>query len=423
MIEVFKFGGASVKDAEGVKNVARIVAQHKDKKLLIVVSAMGKTTNALESLTDAYVNGNQSCHDTLNKVREYHQQILDELFPQTHKIHDDVANLFVEIDWVLEDEPHENYDFNYDQIVSVGELVSSKIISSYLSEQGLQNLWADARSYIQTDNIYREGGVNWEHTRKLITQSLTQALEKQFVITQGFIGGTSENFTTTLGREGSDYSAAIFAACLNAGSVTIWKDVPGVLNADPKLFTKTQKYSELPYSEAIEMAYYGASIIHPKTLKPLQNSGIPLYVRPFSAPDEPGTLVTESNVQINIPAIIVKRNQVLLSLSTKDFSFITEDHLSSIFKAFAQLSIKVNVMQNSALSFSASFDWNERVLGNLRSLLGEEFKIKYNSNLELITVRHFQRELLNELCEGKTVLLEQLSRNTAQLVVKDNHIE
>ncbi|HEY0900074.1 MAG TPA: aspartate kinase, partial [Sphingobacteriaceae bacterium] len=359
MTEVFKFGGASVKDAAGVRNVAEIVALHREKKLLIVVSAMGKTTNALEELTEAYVNHKDHAHELLENVKQYHQVILDELFALQHPIHDKVANLFVEIDWVLEDEPHDDYDFNYDQIVSVGELVSSKIISSYLNDQGLKNAWVDARSYIQTDNTYREGKVNWEKTSALIEQKLPQILEEQYIVTQGFIGGTSENFTTTLGREGSDYSAAIFASCLPASSVTIWKDVPGVLNADPKLFADTQKYGELPYSEAIEMAYYGASIIHPKTLKPLQNARIPLFVRPFSTPQESGTVVKESTIQIDLPAVIVKHNQVLISLSTKDLSFITEDHLSSIFRAFAQLAIKVNVMQSSALSFSASFDWNE----------------------------------------------------------------
>lgn len=423
MTEVFKFGGASVKDAAGVRNVAEIVALYRDKKLLIVVSAMGKTTNALEELTEAYVHRSDNAHELLENVKQYHQVILDELFAPQHPIHDEVANLFVEIDWVLEDEPHDDYDFNYDQIVSVGELVSSKIISSYLNDQGMKNAWVDARSYIQTDNTYREGKVNWEKTSALIEQKLPQILEDQYIVTQGFIGGTSENFTTTLGREGSDYSAAIFASCLPASSVTIWKDVPGVLNADPKLFDDTQKYGELPYSEAIEMAYYGASIIHPKTLKPLQNARIPLFVRPFSTPQESGTVVKESTIQIDLPAVIVKHNQVLISLSTKDLSFITEDHLSSIFRAFARLAIKVNVMQSSALSFSASFDWNEKSFRKLFALLEDEFKIKYNTHLELITVRHFQRDLLNKLCEGKTILLEQLSRNTAQLVVKEGQFE
>ncbi len=419
MTAVFKFGGASVKDAAGVRNVARIVELHRDQKLLIVVSAMGKTTNALEKLSEAYCMQNGEAHRILTEVKQFHQAILDELFPPGHPVHDEVANVFVEIEWILEDEPHPDEDFNYDQIVSVGELVSSRIISSFLTEEGLQNAWTDARSYIQTDNTYREGKVNWEKTAALIGRGLKADLERQFIVTQGFIGGTSENFTTTLGREGSDYSAAIFAACLGAQSLTIWKDVPGVLNADPKLFAETIRYPELPYSEAIEMAYYGASIIHPKTLKPLQNAGIPLYVRPFSAPDEPGTVVTESNIQPEIPAVIVKHNQVLLSLSAKDLSFITEDHLSSIFSIFAQLSVKVNVMQISALSFSAGCDWNERIFQKLLGELEKEFRIRYNTGLELITVRHFRRELLNRLCEGKTVLLEQFSRHTAQLVVKE----
>lgn len=419
MTEVYKFGGASVKDAEGVRNVARIAGLCQARELLIVVSAMGKTTNALEKLTEAYCRRDGRAQDILSEVRQYHQDVLDELFPPDHPVHDEVSNAFVEIDWILEDEPHPEYDFNYDQIVSVGELVSSRIISRYLEAQGLENNWADARSYIQTDNTYREGRVNWEKTEALVRGSLQAELQKHPVVTQGFIGGTSENFTTTLGREGSDYSAAIFAACLGASSVTIWKDVPGVLNADPKVFPETTKYPELPYSEAIEMAYYGASIIHPKTLKPLQNARIPLYVRPFAAPHEPGTIVTESTVHPEIPAVILKHDQVLLSLSTRDLSFITEDHLSSIFSAFASLSVKVNVMQISALSFSAGFDRQERTFSRLLALLEPEFRIRYNTGLELITVRHFQRDLLNRLCEGKTILLEQFSRNTAQLVVRE----
>ncbi|HEY1024723.1 MAG TPA: aspartate kinase, partial [Sphingobacteriaceae bacterium] len=376
-MEVFKFGGASVRDAESVENVAKIVSLNKHKELLIVVSAMGKTTNALEQLTEAYVNGSDDVHVIFEDVKQYHQTILNGLFQESHPIHDEVANAFVEIDWILEDEPHEDFDFNYDQIVSIGELVSSKILSAYLNTTDLQNEWLDARSFIQTDNTYREGQINWDKTCGLINESIPPMLKKRFIVTQGFIGGTSENFTTTLGREGSDYSAAVFASCLGADAVTIWKDVPGILNADPKRFNATRKYNELPYSEALEMAYYGATVIHPKTIKPLQNAGIPLLVRPFLTPEESGTIVTETSVVVDTPSVIVKPGQVLLSLSAKDFSFITEDHLSSIFRTFADLSIKINAIQISALSFSACFDWNSKRFTELSTILDHEFKLKY----------------------------------------------
>ncbi len=420
MIQVFKFGGASVKDAEGVKNLGHIISLNGDKHLLIIVSAMGKTTNALEKLTDAYIAQSDTVHLLLDEIKAYHEQILNNLFEnRSHPVFDEIANAFIEIDWILEDEPHPGYDFNYDQIVSVGELVSTKIISAYLNQCGLKNEWLDARGYIHTDNTYREGRVDWDKTCKEIQNKLPAILQKQLAITQGFIGGTSENFTTTLGREGSDYTAAIFASCLNAKSVTIWKDVPGVLNADPKLFKETHKYDALPYSEALEMTYYGATVIHPKTIKPLQNAKIPLLVKPFLAPSESGTIINETaTISSAIPAIIVKKDQLLASLSTKDFSFITENHLSDIFKAFADAHIKINLMQVSALSFSVCFDEDETRFKKLVGYLDPDFKIKYNTGLELITIRHFKRDLIEKLSRNRTVLMEQFSRNTAQLILK-----
>lgn len=419
-MEVYKFGGASVKDAQGVINLAKIISLNREKQLFIVVSAMGKTTNALELLTEAYFDGQNSTHQLFEEVRRYHEEILGGLFEDdTHPVFDEVANTFIEIEWMLEDEPHPDYNFNYDQIVSVGELLSTRIVNAYLNLKGLKSQWLDARSFIHTDNSYREGVVNWDKTCTSVKSRLPQLLKNQFIVTQGFIGGTSENFTTTLGREGSDYSAAIFASCLKAESLTIWKDVPGVLNADPKLFPDTRKYPELPYSEALEMAYYGATVIHPKTIKPLQNQNIPLFVKPFLRPEEGGTVINESaNVCTDFPSVIVKQNQVLASLSIKDFSFITEDHLSEIFKAFAQLNIKINMMQNSALSFSVCFDWNEPQFEALTGILGEGIKIKYNQNLQLITVRHHTKETIDKLSAGRTIMMEQLSRNTAQLVLK-----
>lgn len=421
-MEVFKFGGASVQDAEGVKNLAHVVKLNQDKQLLIVISAMGKTTNALENLTKAYINRQDDIAEIFSSIKKYHENIMITLFElPTHTVFNEVANSFVEIDWILEEEPAENHDFIYDQIVSIGEIISTRIVSAYLNQVGIKNTWLDARSFIHTDNTYREGQVNWEKTTETIQQKLPVILSENMCVTQGFIGGTTENYTTTLGREGSDYTAAIFASCLNADSVTIWKDVPGVLNADPKLFKNTVKYEELSYSEALEMTYYGATVIHPKTIKPLKKLNIPLWVKPFMFPDEPGTVVqaTVSAAAIT-PSIIVKNNQMLVSLSTKDFSFITEDHLSDIFKSFALCHLKINMIQNSAISFSGCFDYEEDKFERLKHELQEEYNIKYNSNLQLITVRHFQKELIDRLTEGKEILMEQFSRNTAQLLLKNN---
>lgn len=419
-MQVFKFGGASVKDSSGVKNLADIIERNRDKELLIVVSAMGKTTNALEKLTEAYVHGDDGVHEVFEEIKTYHHLIIEELFPdRANPVYDDIANAFVEIDWILEDEPHANYDFNYDQIVSIGEIVSTKIVSAYLNYRGLNNQWIDARGYIQTDNNYREGTVLWDKTCTAISGKLPQILTDQFVVTQGFIGGTSENYTTTLGREGSDYSSAIFAFCLKAENLTIWKDVPGVLNADPKLFNDARKYSGLPYLEALEMTYYGASVIHPKTIKPLQNANIPLYVRPFMNPEETGTIINETAaMDAEYPAIIIKQNQALVSVSSQDYSFISELHLSQIFKAFADAQLKINMMQVSALSFSLCFDWDERRFKDLSAILETDFKLRYNLELELITVRYYKRDLLDDLVKKRAVLIEQFSRNTAQLVVK-----
>ncbi|MDN3547331.1 aspartate kinase [Mucilaginibacter aquaedulcis] len=416
---VFKFGGASVKDASGIINLASVVKKYTGNQLLIVVSAMGKTTNALETLTRAYVDQTDNMHLIYDGIKQYHFDILHELFEPNHPVFDEIANTFVEIDWMIEDEPHDDYDFIYDQLVSIGELVSTRIVSAYLAKEGVKNQWVDVRGYIHTDNTYREGVVQWDKTRASINKDIPALLEKGAVITQGFMGGTSENFTTTLGREGSDYTASIFASCLGAESVTTWKDVPGILNADPKFFADTVKFDELSYSEAIEMTYYGASVIHPKTIKPLQNANIPLLVKPFTDPSASGTIIKEDGVnRFEKPVIIMKQNQVLLSVSSKDYSFITEDHLSDIFKLFAQSQVKVNVMQTSALSFSVCFDFYEDRFEKLLNSLQQDFKVKYNTGLTLITIRHHADGELKKLTAGKTVLLEQISRNTAQVVVK-----
>lgn len=416
---VFKFGGASVKDAAGVENLARIVKKYSGQQLLIVVSAMGKITNALEKLTKAYIDQADDLDAIYADIKEYHHRILEGLFEPSHPIFNEIANTFVEIDWMIDDEPHDDYDFIYDQIVSIGELVSTRIVAAFLNQTGIKTHWLDVRGYIHTDNNYREGNVYWDKTKASISGNIPALLDKGVVVTQGFLGGTSENFTTTLGREGSDYTASVFASCLEAESVTTWKDVPGILNADPKFFDDTVKFDELSYTEAIEMTYYGASVIHPKTIKPLQNAKIPLLVKSFNDPDATGTVIKEAaDTYFEKPVIILKQNQVLLSISAKDYSFISEDHLSDIFKLFAQNHVKVNVMQTSALSFTVCFDFYPERFEKLLSELNQDFKVKYNNDITLITVRHYKQNALKELTADKIVLLEQISRNTAQVVVK-----
>ena len=408
-----------MKDAAGIINLSSIVKKFEAQPLLIVVSAMGKTTNALEKLTRAYIDGNDDQVDIFEEIKAYHYQIIRELFDRNHPIFNEVANTFVEIDWAIEDAPHDDDDFIYDQLVSIGELVSTRIVAAYLNQVGIKSQWLDVRGYVHTDNNYREGNVDWVKTRESIQRDIPKMLEKGIVVTQGFLGGTSENFTTTLGREGSDYTASIFAACLQAESVTTWKDVPGILNADPKFFSDTVKFDELTYTEAIEMTFYGASVIHPKTIKPLQNANIPLLVKSFNDPEAAGTIIKEK-AEMNFvkPVIILKQNQVLLSISPRDYSFISEDHLSEIFSLFASRQVKINIMQTSALSFSVCFDFRPERFAKLLDGLSPKFKVKYNEGISLITIRHDKKGTLNELVAGKTILLEQLSRNTAQVVVR-----
>ena len=418
---VFKFGGASVKDAEGVINLAQIVKRYPKEKLLIVVSAMGKMTNKLEALTRAYLHGEQEeTHQLFEEVKAYHFGILEKLFPD-HKnpVYNDIANSFVEIDWLIEEEPDDAPDYIYDQIVSIGEIVSTKIVAAYLSMDGNNAKWLDARNFIQTDNNYREGNVNWEKTEQEIQNNLAPILEHQIGVTQGFIGGTSENFTTTLGREGSDYSAAIFASCLNAQSLTIWKDVPGVLNADPKWFDETERIPQLSYHDAIELAYYGATVIHPKTIKPIQNKNIPLYVRSFLHPEAEGTDITASENQLPVPSFIFKVQQVLISIFPKDFSFIIEENLSDIFSLFHKHKVKINTMLNSAISFSVSIDEDPEKLQKLIEELSVHYKVKYNTGLELVTIRYYNQQTIDRVTVNKNILLEVKSRHTCQIVMKD----
>ncbi|GGG98080.1 aspartokinase [Parapedobacter pyrenivorans] len=418
-MQVFKFGGASVKDADGVVNLGRIVSAYRGHQLLIVVSAMGKTTNLLERLVQQYFTQADDTYDLLQQAKRYHEDIVQALFPDgNHPVYNEVANRFVEIEWILEEPPMDPYDYLYDQIVAVGELVSTTIISHYLHAIGLTTKWLDARDYILTDNTHREGRVAWEATEARIQDNLPDLLEHQLLVTQGFIGSTSENFTTTLGREGSDYSAAIFAACLGAESVTIWKDVPGVLNADPKWFDQTELIPELSYLDAIELTYYGATVIHPKTIKPLQNKNITLHVKSFIDIENGGTQIRSTKESLPVPSFIFKVNQVLISILPKDFSFIVEDNLSDIFSRFHAHKIKVNMMHNSAVSFSVSIDNTgdnvEALLLDLRS----RYDIRHQIGLELITIRYYNQQTIARVLVEKEIIMELKDSYTCQLLVR-----
>lgn len=411
-----------MKDAESVKNVAGILRLFPGEPLTVVLSAMGKTTNALEKVVKAYCMKTGEAAALLNEVRDYHAGILEQLFEDpTAAVYERVNNLFVEIEWVLEEEPRA-YDFVYDQIVSVGELISTTIISFFLDKEGIANKWLDIRDCLLTDNNYREGKINWEDSTARVKAAIPALINDRnpIVITQGFIGATSENFTTTLGREGSDYTAAILAHILEAESVTIWKDVPGVLNADPKFFSEAQKLEQLSYHDAIELAYYGASVIHPKTIKPLENKNIPLYVKSFLQPQAKGTVIGKDLLtKPQVPSFIFKSNQVLISLAVKDFSFIAEENLSSIFSCFAQLGVKMNLMQNSAISFSVCVDDDPVKTPRLIEKLKQEYWVRYNAGLQLYTIRYYYPSTIDTLSLGREVLLEQRSRTTAQLVMKE----
>lgn len=419
-MQIYKFGGASIKNIEGIKNVAQIIQSYGKKNLLVVVSAMDKTTDRLQELTYAHINGEKNKHRLLEKIKVFHFDIINKLFTDSkNPIYNDVANTFVEIEWLLEEDAEDDADYLYDQIVSIGELVSSKILAAYLNQLGCFSIWQDARNYIKTDNNYREANVQWDKTTQDIQKHLPAFIQQGVVVTQGFIGATSENFTSTLGREGSDYSAAIFSAALDAESMTIWKDVPGVLNADPKWFDETEKIPQLSYHDAIELTYYGATVIHPKTIKPIQNKGIPLFVRSFIHPEENGTEISSEATTLPVPSFIFKVNQILLSISPKDFSFIIEENLSHIFAILHKNKVKVNTMLNSAISFSVSVDDDEAKIEKLIKDLSEDFKVKYNKNMELVTIRYYNQETIDRVTVNKKVWLEVKSRNTCQMVMKD----
>jgi aspartate kinase len=417
-MKVFKFGGASVKDAAGVKNVVSIIKSHRDSPLLVVVSAMGKTTNALEDLLKLSLE-HHSYAEKINELYEYHLQIVKGLFEDIHhEVHFFLAQRFQSLTRALHRARRQPYNQIYDEVVAHGELISSGIVQHYLAQQEVPSRWIDAREYISTNNLHREAQINWPLTGSKVNRELWDYLEKEVIITQGFIGKSPDGHTTTLGREGSDFSAAIFASCLNAESVTIWKDVPGVLNADPKRISNTVLYPELSYYDAAEMTYFGASVIHPKTIKPLANQQIPLLVRSFTNPAEAGTRIFETQVKPPAPAIIFKQNQTLITFNIRDYSFITERNLSSIFYLLDLMHIKINVMQNSATSVSICIDGNTTKTDALISSMSNEYEIRYNTGLTLITIKNYSEELIEEMSRDKELLLEQRTRHTYQIVVR-----
>lgn len=411
-MKVFKFGGASVKDAHGVRNVAEIVATQCPNEV-VVVSAMGKTTNALEELVAAHMN-QQTGHlqAALSRVRDYHTAIMNELEGDFKAVHETLRFL----EECVTTTPVCSYNEAYDQIVSLGEILSTQIVAAYLKACHVPATWFDARQLIRTDTNFREGRVDWQETGRRISEAIVGTGVK---LTQGFIGQSADGRTITLGRDGSDYTAAIFAYCLNAESVTIWKDVPGVLNADPRWFDDTVLLKTITYQDAIELAYYGATVIHPKTIKPIQNKGIPLHVKSFLAPNEPGTTIGNSQQHLLTPSFIFKVNQVLISLHPNDFSFIAEDNLSHIFGRFAMAGVKINLMQNTAISFSVVVDDDAERIPRLLDQLKDDFRVSYNKNLELITIRYYDQATIDRVLVNKKLLLEQKSRYTVQLVVTD----
>ena len=418
-MKIFKFGGASVKDANGIRNLAAVLEITGEKKLLVSVSAMGKMTNGLEVVVSNYFSNRAEIDASVSEIYNYHHKIISEVFHNnSHPVFSEVQKLFKDLSYFLKHSKSKNHAFVYDQVVGYGELASTTIVSAYLSEVKIKNKFLDVRSCIKTNDNHRDADVDWELTQKNILNSVNP---NEITITQGFLGAEgTNNFTTTLGREGSDYTAAIFGYCLNAKSVTIWKDVPGVLNADPRYFSKTQLLHHISYREAIELAFYGASVIHPKTLQPLQRKEIPLFVKSFENPLGQGTCVGKGvALDPQVSCFILKKNQVLISLSSLDFSFMMEDNISAVFKLLHKYKMRVELIQNSAISFSVCVD---NKFNNLEALLGklrETFKVKWNEGVTLYTIRHSKPVEILAISKGKTVLLKQESRNTVQLVIRE----
>ena len=413
-MKVYKFGGASVKDADGVKNIASVLTSTGFSDTFMVISAMGKTTNALEEVVKSYFD-KKDFEAKIDEILHQHLRISSNLFEKPELTNSEIQLFFDDLKAFLRRNKSPNYDFVYDQVVCCGELISTKIVSNYLNSIGIDNVWLDVRDYIKTDETYREGKVDFDWTEKNFA-----ALEKnKFYITQGFLGSDPNYFTTTLGREGSDYTAAIIAYCLNAENMTIWKDVPGVLNADPRYFDDTKLLNKISFEEAIELAYYGASVIHPKTMQPLRQKGIPFFVKSFISPNDPGTEIQKKfQLEPQIPCFIVKKEQNLVTLTTADFSFISEDKISKIFKVLHALKIKVNMMQNSAISLSLCLEDKYGKLDEFLKSLEDSYQVEIEKNVSLYTIRHFEERSSYSFYKGEE-LLRQIIKNTLQIIVKE----
>jgi aspartate kinase len=415
-MKIFKFGGASVKNAKSIKNVVRVLKNEGLNNKLVVISAMGKMTNAFEKIVNSYCDKKEDLSKKISEARDFHYTILNDLFPnKSHPIFTTVEQIFVQMSGFMAQNTSKDYNYIYDQIVSNGEFLSTHIVSAYLTEIEIENTWIDVRDYIKTDRSYRDAQVDWEQTKEIISNEIDL---HELTITQGFLGG-NEGKTTTLGREGSDYTAAIFAYCLNAESVTIWKDVDGVLNADPRHFQDTILLNEISYEEAIELAFYGASVIHPKTLKPLENKLIPLQVRSFLNLENKGTIVKKGiDILPRVPCCILKKNQVFISISALDFSFMVEHNLSDVFKELHKYRLKVNLIQNSALSFSVCVEDNFNNFNTFLKDVKAKYKVTYNEGVTLFTIRHFDSKAISEIEKKHKVLLKQISTETIQIVVE-----
>jgi aspartate kinase len=417
---VFKFGGASVKSADAVRNVAEILKRYPDHNIAVVVSAMGKTTNAMEVITDHFFHKRKAeMRKALEERRDFHGQIVRALFPdEGHPFLVEFGEIFSELEEKLAKAPSLNYDQDYDQIVPFGEMISTRIVSAYLNEAGIANKWMDIRRSLKSSNAFREARIDWPLSTQL-TKKHFHFRDARIYLTQGFIASTIDDLTTTLGREGSDFTAAILAHILQAEHVTIWKDVPGVLNADPKWFDDTVKLEKISYQDAIELAYYGASVIHPKTIKPLQNKNINLYIKSFIHPDEEGTLVGNLEYDKLIPSFIFNMDQVLIRISPRDFSFIAEDNLETIFGYLYKHGVKINLMQNSAISFQICITNDKRKVRNLVDDLEKDFRVAYETGLELITIRYFDQGTIDRVMINKELILEQTYKQNIQLIVRD----
>ncbi|RPD46676.1 aspartate kinase [Paracnuella aquatica] len=416
-MKVFKFGGASVSGASNIRNVKSILQQYTDGPLLVVISAMGKTTNALEAVVSAFYNGDKDeALRLFENIKRDHLQLCAELTPEPLP---ELSDFFTEVEWLLHDQPVRNFDYYYDQVVCIGELLSTLIIAHYLNCEGVGNTWVDVRDVMRTDNNFRDAKIDWAFTgKKMETEILPLFDVHNLVITQGFIGATDENESTTLGREGSDYTAAVFASLLGAESQTIWKDVQGVMNADPKLYPGAVWISELNYREVIEMAYYGAQVIHPKTIKPLQNKGIPLYVRSFLHPNEQGTVIHNRKIAALPPIIVYKKEQVLIELTARDFSFVSEGLNSEVSRWFQQVKFKPNLTQITAISMLCVTDNLEEKLDQFAQSAAHLFEVHLQKGLHLLTIRHYNDSILEELTRGKEILLKQQTVETVQVVMR-----